>query len=101
MPLIAKETAVGIAFAYREIETAEKLLQHIAEALEKQCEPDLRDAFGRQRGLQLGVPSGDNCHRLFDLPWSLARPVIEAHIAEQYVKLAELNQQAIDETQEG
>jgi hypothetical protein len=30
---------------------------------------DIRDVFGRtQHGLQLGVPSGDNCHRLFTSP---------------------------------
>jgi hypothetical protein len=79
---VSKETAEQIAYAYREVETAEKLLAEISEALSKRETPDIRDAFGRrQRGLQFGVPSGDNGHRLFDVPWTLAKPVIEAHIA--------------------
>jgi hypothetical protein len=82
--MITKEMATDIALAYREIESAKKLLEQITESLERRQVPDIRDAFGRlQGGLQLGVPTSDNAHRLFNVPWHICKPVIEAHIANQ------------------
>lgn len=93
--MISKQTATDIAFAYREIETAEKLLAEIVEALRGRQMPDIRDAFGRQQGgLQLGVPSGESGHRMFNVPWPLAKPIIQAHIAEQRAKIEALNELA-------
>lgn len=95
---ISKETAQSIALAYREIETAEKLLVEITDAIERRETPDIRDAFGRsQGGLQLGVPSGSTGQRLFNVEWSLARPIIEAHIAKQRAIVAALSQKALAE----
>ncbi|MGM0584251.1 MAG: hypothetical protein ACQEUZ_06340 [Pseudomonadota bacterium] len=92
---ITKQTAMDIAFAYREIEAAEELLSKIEETLDRREEPDVRDAFGRrQGGLQLGVPSGSSGHRLFDVPWNLARPIIEAHISRQRSLIAMLTEKA-------
>lgn len=89
--LIDRQTATDIALAYREIETAEKLLSEIQKSLKDREQPDIRDAFGRQQGgLQLGVPSGENSHRLFNVPWTLCKPVIEAHIATQRAQLEAL-----------
>lgn len=96
--MISIETATDIAFAYREIATAEKLLQDIIKARESRGGIDIRDVFGRrQDGLQLGVPSGENGHRLFNVPWSIAIPVIETHIAAQKAKLTVLNEKAMIE----
>lgn len=93
--MIGFETARAIAIAYREVEVAEKLLAEISEAIGRHTAPDIRDAFGRlQGGLQLGVPSGDNGHRLFNVPWELARPVIETHIAQQKAVIAALSEKA-------
>lgn len=94
--MIAYDTAVAIAYAYREVDTAEKLLVEIAETVKQgHSQTDIRDAFGRrQDGLQLGVPSGSNGHRLFNVPWSLARPVIEAHIASQKAIIMALGEKA-------
>lgn len=93
--MISQKTAMDIALAYREIETAEKLLADIVEAVSRRVSPDVRDAFGRhQDGLQLGVPSGSNGHRLYNVPWTLARPVIEAHIAHHQSVIAALNEKA-------
>jgi hypothetical protein len=92
---ISKETATDIAFAYRELETAQTLLDQINGSLSRREQPDLRDAFGRsQGGLQLGVPSGSGGHSLYNVPWSLARPVIEAHIAQQTAIIATLSEKA-------
>ncbi|HHV68219.1 MAG TPA: hypothetical protein GXX48_11325 [Ochrobactrum intermedium] len=93
--LIRKNTAMDIALAYREVETAEKLLEEIEQARKKHQTPDIRDAFGRhQGGLQLGVPMGQNGHQLFNVPWSMARPIIEAHIASQKALLSALTEKA-------
>ncbi len=95
--MISYETAMEIAYAHREIETAEKLLVEITDEFTKRMKdpPDIRDAFGRrQEGLQLGVPSGSNRHRLFNVPWKLAKPVIEAHIANQRAVVAALSEKA-------
>lgn len=93
--MISKRTAMDIPIAYREVEAAEDLLYKITEALSGREEPDIRDAFGRsQGGLQLGVPNGENGHRLFNVPWLLAKPVIEAHIAQQKSLIAALNEKA-------
>ena len=93
--MIGFETARVIAFAYREIEVAEKLLTEISNTIDRRTAPDIRDAFGRQvGGLELGVPSGDNGRRLFNVSWELARPVIEAHIAQQKAIIASLSEKA-------
>lgn len=98
MSLISKETAIDIAMAYRELEAAEKLLQDVRDASEKYQVKDIRDAFGRvQHGLQLGVPSGDNSTRLFNVPYTLAVPVIETHIAHHKAKIATLSEKARQE----
>ncbi|CAN7301166.1 hypothetical protein LJR231_001534 [Phyllobacterium sp. LjRoot231] len=96
--LVSKQTAMDIALAYREVETAEKLLADISEQINRRETPDIRDAFGRrQDGLQLGVPSGNNGHQLFNVPWSLARPIIETHIANQRAKITALTELARSE----
>src|SRR3546814_12393938 len=93
--MIASETARAIAFAYREVEVAEKLLAEISETISRCTAPDIRDSFGRQvGGLELGVPSGNNGRRLFNVPWELARPVIEAHVAQQKAIIAALSVKA-------
>lgn len=92
---ISKKTALEIAYAYREVETAEELLKQIVDELGRARNPDIRDAFGeRQTGLQLGVPSSHNSHRLFNVPWAVCKPIIELHIAEQRSKIALLTEQA-------
>lgn len=93
--MITAETAVAIAYAYREIDAAEKLLTKITESLDRRQAPGIRDAFGRhQGGLQLGVPSGENSQTLFTVAWTLAKPVIEAHIAHKRAEIQALNEKA-------
>jgi hypothetical protein len=101
MPISSK-TAMDIAFAHREVETAEKLLAEIEETRGRYPQPDIRDAFGRrQNGLQLGVPTGNSGHRLFDLPWEICRPVIEMHIAKQRAQVQILSEKAMMEMRGG
>lgn len=82
---VSMETAKAIAFAHREIETARKLLEDVDAAMSKSSfdQKDIRDAFGRRHdGLQLGVPRGGG-HQIFNVPFTMCRPIIEAHIANQ------------------
>ena len=98
MTVISKDTATDIALAYREVETAEKLLADVREIVSRHGSKDIRDAFGRvQHGLQLGVPSGDNAHRLFNVEYSLAVPIIEAHIANKRAVISALSAKAAAE----
>lgn len=100
--MISCQTATDIALAYREVETAEKLLVDVKQAMERFNAKDIRDAFGRrQDGLQLGVSSGDNGHRLFNVPWPLALPIIEAHIAHHRTRIALLSQAAAEQIAAG
>jgi hypothetical protein len=96
---ISKETAMDIALAYREIEAAEQLLKEVEDERTRYGKsPDIRDAFGRPvTGLQLGVPSGNNSQRLFNVPWNLCRPIIEAHIASKRALISALNEKALIE----
>jgi hypothetical protein len=85
---------MDIALAYREVETAEKLLADVVEARSRHSVPDIRDAFGRlQGGLQLGVPMGTG-HTLYNVPWSIAKPIIETHIAHHRAAIAALTEKA-------
>lgn len=96
--MITKETAERVWLAYREIEAAEKLLDDMKkvrdeEYLDKMA-PTLTDAFGRRQHLQLGIPSGQNGHKLFYVSPLLAEPVIRSHIAAKRAELVEANEQA-------
>ena len=96
--MISKETATDIALAHRDIEVARELLNEIKKAEDRHEVPDVRDAFGRRHGgLELGVPSGPSSRRLFNVPWPLAKVVIEAHIAAQEQVIKALNAKAVIE----
>lgn len=98
--MINQETAAALWECHREIATAIALLDDMQKALgdypdkEARNQPTLRDAFGRKRNLQLGIPSGDSCHRLFNVSPLLAESVIRAHIADKRAELARMNEQA-------
>lgn len=96
--MITKDTCVAIWSAYREIEAGEQLLADMAKERERtqadKHAPTLRDVFGRVRQLQLGIPSGENAHRLFDVSPVLAESVIRAHIENKRAELAEANERA-------
>ena len=79
--MITHETAARIAYAHAEIKAARELLAIVQEAAKRGEPADIRDPFGRQRGLQLGVPSLSGfSHRLMDVSPALGAIVIEAHI---------------------
>jgi hypothetical protein len=89
MGTITQQTAYDIWMAHREVETANKLKKDLADKKRFGDDPTPMDAFGRRRMFQLGVPSGENAHRLFDVPPTLMPYVLDVHIAAQEKKLAE------------
>jgi hypothetical protein len=92
--MITKQTAYDIWIAYDEIEKGRKLSEDIGGQLKNGEAVDLRDVFGRRRNLQLGVPSSQNGHRLFDVAPALAVAVIDAHVANKEAELKALNEKA-------
>lgn len=93
--MISQQTASDIAIAFREIESAERLLGDVKGALDKIESVDIRDVFGRRRHvLELGIPAGDNSRRLLQVPYGLAIPVIEANIAHHRACIVALNEKA-------
>lgn len=105
--MITQDTASAIWTAYREIESAKKLLADMEAERKKPFSdidkhaPTLKDAFGRRQHLQLGIPSGETGHRLFQVSPQLAESVIRAHIATKEAELAEANERARIELSQG
>lgn len=102
MSLLSKQTAMDIALIYREIENGEALLAEVETTIAKSRfdQADIRDAFGRRcDGLELGVPTDRTSRRLFNVPWSLALPVIKAHLAQKRAELDALSEAARAELQ--
>ena len=96
--MISQETAGRIWNCYREVAAAENLLKELDQNEERYSRDvrseTVKDAFGRHRHLQLGVPCGDNGHTLLDVASGLARSVIKAHVQNKKAELAEANEQA-------
>jgi hypothetical protein len=99
--MITQTTAADIWHCHREIAASEKLLKDIAEVrmnsqdrFERGFEPKLKDAFGQERQLKLGVPSGENSHQIFGVAPELAESIIRAHIANMRAKLVSFNEKA-------
>jgi hypothetical protein len=98
MGIIRQETAAKIWQCYREIKAGKKLLQDMEELKEKHSTnphaQHLKDAFGRGRNLQLGIPMGEDGHSLFGVSPELAKSVIKAHIANKEAELIAVNEEA-------
>lgn len=97
--MISKKTAAEVYNCYYEIEKGKKLLNDLKESLIKTGEFKLKDSFGVQRGLQLGIPDSDSRTRLLDVPSELAIDIIERHIKSRQDKLKELEKLCIFELQ--
>jgi len=96
--MISQRTAGRIWECHREMLAAQKLLDDMAKSKDEfrddvRC-GTLKDAFGRRKQLQLGVPSGESSHQLFNVSLNLGESVIRAHIAERRAELAEWNEMA-------
>ncbi len=79
--VLSMETAQRIWNAHREIAVGQKLRNEMAKAIREGGDPTPIDSFGRRQKLSLGVPSGENSQRMFDVDARLAVHIIDAHIA--------------------
>ena len=92
--MITKQTAYDIWIAYDEIAKGEQLIKTLEEQRSNHEPMNLRDGFGRPRSFQLGIPSGESGHRLYDVQPMLALQVIRAHVATKQAELGVLNERA-------
>jgi hypothetical protein len=85
--MISDATIERIWKCRREIRVGEELLaemKRIAENMRRDDNPErIKDAFGRERDLQLGIPLGESSHRLLNVSPLLAISIIKAHIANE------------------
>lgn len=102
--MISNETVERIWKCQREIAVGKSLLdemQKIAANLKRDGSAKrIKDAFGHERDLQLGIPSGENCHRLLNVSPTLAVSIIRSHIAIKEAELVEANEMARLELEE-
>lgn len=94
--MISRETIEKIWKCQREIDVGEKLLKDM-EKISKNLKDDphaerLKDVFGREQNLHLGIPSGNNSYRLLDVSPTLSVSIIKAHIANKEAELVEANE---------
>lgn len=98
MKMISDETIELIWKCKREIRVGNDLLVEMNKQIEAMRRDEkaekIRDAFGRERDLTLGIPCGDNAHKLINVSPSLSLSVIRAHIATMEAKLVEANERA-------
>ena len=100
--MLSKSVCEKIWHCHREIETANNLLTEVGKLIveNKQARAlgdraiGLKDVFGSDQYLQLGVPTGKNSQRLFHVSFDLAEPIIRAHIANKQAELVELSEMA-------
>lgn len=92
--MISKQTAYDIWVCYDEIAKASKLGEDMEKQLRDGEYPSLRDTFGRSRCLQLGVPTFESGHRLYDVQPKLAMSILRAHVAEKQAELVACNERA-------
>ena len=89
--MISKELCRQIYTCYDQIERCDKLISDMNEAIEKSGSSDLLDAFGSRKGLELGIPSGNNSHRIVNVSPEIAIKVIIEHKEFNQRELTRLN----------
>lgn len=96
--MISQGTVERIWKCQREIIVGGELLSIVEKQVEEMKRDGkaerIRDAFGRERNLTLGIPSGENGHKLLDVSPVLAISIIRAHIANKEAELVTANEQA-------
>jgi len=99
--MLTQKAAENIWHCYREIQVGEELLKTMEEEIARHktegrnpAALTVKDSWGRERELQLGIPTGENGHRLLRVAPRIALAIIRAHIAEKRAELVTANEQA-------
>jgi hypothetical protein len=82
-----REIAVGKSL----LEEMKKIAEHIRR---NETAERIKDAFGQERDLQLGIPCSDSSRIMLDVSPTLAVSIITAHIAIKEAEMVEANEQA-------
>ena len=102
--MISTSTIELIWKCQREIATGENLLEEmkkIAEGIKREPYAErIKDAFGREQDLQIGIPCGNGSRRLLNVSPTLAVSIITVHIANKKAALIEANEIAKLELQD-
>lgn len=89
---ISKLTAAKIHNCIVQIEEGYKMIEAMKESIAKTGDVKLEDAFGGQRGIEMGIPLGSSSgHRILNVRPGLAIDVITAHIEDKKKELERLN----------
>lgn len=96
--MISNQTIERIWRCQREINVAKAMLDEM-EKLSASKKSDgsaqrIKDAFGYEQNLRLGIPCGKDSHQLVDVSPILAVSIIKAHIAFKEAELIESNESA-------
>jgi len=73
------------------LEEMKKIAEHIRR---NETAERIKDAFGQERDLQLGIPCSDSSRIMLDVSPTLAVSIITAHIATKEAEMVEANEQA-------
>lgn len=96
MGQISMDTLERIYRAKRDIDAANELIKaldgHIAERKRDTGAKWLKDAFGRERMVELGIPCGEGSMRCYSVAPDLAVVVLRAHVARTEATLVEANE---------
>lgn len=96
MGQISMDTLERIYRAKRDIDAANSLIklidEHVAERKRDTSSRWIKDAFGRERQMELGVPMESGSLRCYSVAPELASVVLRAHVARQEALLAEANE---------
>jgi hypothetical protein len=90
--MITKDTARLIHNCYTEIESAEKMVVELKNAINEKGEFEFKDNWGNSRGLELHVPTSSSGHSIKRVPFQLALDVIKLHVEAQEKELERLKQ---------
>lgn len=92
--MISKQTCTQIWNAWNEIDRAKGLIEKLAESVKNTSvddQPSLKNAFGDNNGIQLGIPySSSGTNIISGVSPVLTLQIIEAHIKKQEARLEEL-----------
>ena len=88
--MITKEVARLVYNCYSEIESGNKMIEALKKSVNENGEFELKDEWGRTKGLELRIPNENNSWSIKQVPFDIAITTIEKHIENQERELERL-----------